>query len=195
MAQVKTSIRILAPALVLAALLAPAVGRSPAGTAASPGIGATPTGDGEAEVPPASPVTEATPASPLPSPDSANPTGDLIEVSIDRQELTAWRDGAVVHRFRVSTGREGYETPTGRFKVRAKYERAWSRKWKVWMPYTLNFFQNYNIHELPHRPGSRTRIGASRLGTPDSHGCVRVGIGDAKLLYDWARIGTPVWIH
>ena len=28
-----------------------------------------------------------------------------------------------------------------------------------------------------------------------SHGCVNMFIGDAKRVYDWASIGTPVWVH
>ena len=32
----------------------------------------------------------------------------------------------------------------------------------------------------------------SHLGKPASHGCVRLGIGPAKELYDWAPIGTRV---
>jgi lipoprotein-anchoring transpeptidase ErfK/SrfK len=190
---VKTSIRITIGAVALAAALAPMLTRSPQAVVARPASAdvpaTTPTGDGEAEVPPASPVTEAL------NPDPEHPSGDVIEVSIDRQRLIAWRDGVAEYLFTVSTGRPGYETPTGHFRIRAKYLKGWSRKWQVVMPYTLNFFQNYNFHELPHRPGSKVRIGASRLGTPDSHGCVRVGVGDAKLLYEWARVGTPVWIH
>lgn len=32
------------------------------------------------------------------------------------------------------------------------------------------------------------------LGKPASHGCVRLGVGPAKLLYDWTEIGTKVII-
>lgn len=190
----KTSIRIATGSAALVLALAPMLGGSRQAVVArpsGPGIWqTTPTGDGEADVPPASPVTEA-----RRNPDPDHPTGDLIEVSIEAQRLTAWRDGTAVYMFTVSTGRPGYETPTGHFRVRAKVRNGWSRTWKVVMPYTLNFFENYNVHELPHRPGSRVRIGASRLGLPDSHGCVRLGIGDARLLWEWARVGTPVWIH
>ena len=133
---------------------------------------------------------------PVPTnPDKRNPTGALIEVSIAKQRLTAWRDGRVVYRFIISTGREGYETPPGHYKILEKYENRWSRKWSVWMPYAMRWYQGYFIHQLPHKDGSSYNIGASKLGKPDSHGCVRVDVGDAETLFRWTKIGTPVWVH
>jgi len=129
------------------------------------------------------------------NPDPLHRTGDLIEVSIAKQRLTAWHEGHVVHRFKISTGRPGYDTPTGHYKVIVKISNAWSRKWSVWMPWAMNWHGNYFIHQLPHKDGSSVNIGASRLGHPDSHGCVRVGVGNAETLFHWASVGTPVWVH
>ncbi|MGH2794993.1 MAG: L,D-transpeptidase family protein [Actinomycetota bacterium] len=129
------------------------------------------------------------------NPDPENPTGRLIEVSIKRQRLTAWRDGKIVYRFVISTGRRGYETPPGHYKILEKYKNRWSRKWSVWMPYAMRFFEGYFIHQLPHKDGSTYNIGATKLGMPDSHGCVRVDVGDAKQLFEWTKVGTPVWVH
>jgi len=158
----------------------------------------------------AEPVTSATaPASPPPTqaslethprpamsnPDPLHSQGRLIEVSIPRQMLTAWRDGHIMARFTISTGRPGYETPTGNYNIIAKNPNAWSRKWKVWMPWAMNWHGNYFIHQLPHYPGSTVNIGASKLGTPASHGCIRVNVGDAEWLFHWTATGTPVWVH
>jgi lipoprotein-anchoring transpeptidase ErfK/SrfK len=129
------------------------------------------------------------------NPDPLHRTGDLLEVSIARQTLTVWRDGRVQFRFVISTGRPGYETPTGHYKVLNKAETWWSRQWSVWMPWALRWHGSYFFHQLPHKPGSSVNIGATKLGTPDSHGCIRVNVGDAELLYKWTAVGTPVWIH
>ena len=129
------------------------------------------------------------------NPDPKNPAGDLIEISIAKQRLTAWRDGRVVYRFVISTGRAGYETPPGHYKILEKYENRWSRKWSVWMPFAMRWYQGYFIHQLPHKDGSSYNIGASKLGKPDSHGCVRVDVGDAETLFRWTKVGTPVWVH
>lgn len=129
------------------------------------------------------------------NPDQLNPTGMLIEVSIAKQRFTAWNNGRVFMTGLVSTGMPGYDTPTGHFHVIFKMENAWSAKWGVVMPWALNIHGNYFIHQLTHYPNSTVNIGASKLGTAASHGCVRVGIPNAELLYHWAHVGTPVWIH
>lgn len=143
-----------------------------------------------------SPATPEPPAVPRPvNPDPMNPTGSVIEVSIERQRLIAWSDGVAVHTFVISTGRKGYETPPGHYKILEKYKNRWSRKWSVWMPFAMRFFEGYFIHQLPHKDGSSVNIGASKLGKPDSHGCVRVDVGDAERLFNWTKAGTVVWVH
>lgn len=130
-----------------------------------------------------------------PALDPARTAGKVIEISIAQQVLTAWQDGVVVMRFKISTGRPGYRTPKGVFSVRAKGLRWWSRKWSVWMPYAMNFYSNYNLHGLPYASDPTRLIGASQLGRPASHGCVRIGPDDARALYQWTPLRTPVWIH
>lgn len=129
------------------------------------------------------------------NPDPMNLAGMLIEVSIAKQRLTAWKDGVVFMSTPISTGMPGYDTPPGRFHVIVKDLNAWSAKWGVVMPWALNIHGNYFIHQVTHYPGSTVNIGESSLGHPVSHGCVRVGTGAAERLYNWARVGTPVWIH
>lgn len=51
----------------------------------------------------------------------------------------------------------------------------------------------YGIHELPEWPGGY-KEGKSHLGRPVSHGCVRLGVGSAEWLFNWADIGTEVII-
>jgi lipoprotein-anchoring transpeptidase ErfK/SrfK len=122
-------------------------------------------------------------------------TGMLIEISIAKQRLTAWKNGIVFMSTPISTGMPGYDTPPGHFRVIFKTPNAWSAKWGVVMPWALNIHGNYFIHQVTHYPGSSVNIGESKLGTPASHGCVRVGTSAAERLYNWARVGTPVWIH
>lgn len=129
------------------------------------------------------------------NPDPKHPFGDTIEVSIADQRLTAWRNGVIVYKFKISTAKPGYNTPKGHFKIKLKARRYWSRQWQVWMPDALLFHGSYFIHSLPYASDPNARLGANRLGFADSHGCVRVGIEDSKLLYEWASVGTPVWVH
>jgi lipoprotein-anchoring transpeptidase ErfK/SrfK len=53
---------------------------------------------------------------------------------------------------------------------------------------------SFGIHELPEWPDG-DKNGANDLGSPVSHGCVRLGIGPAERVYNWAEIGTPVVVY
>ena len=121
--------------------------------------------------------------------------GKLIEVSVARQELIAWRDGRVVERLAISTGRAGHDTPTGTFRIYGKLERGYSRIYDVEMPWMLAFSGNFTIHQVTPAADGNGWNDRHKLGSPASAGCVRVDVGDAEGLYRWAPVGTPVWIH
>lgn len=119
----------------------------------------------------------------------------VIEINLSSQTFSRWENGNKIDQNLVSTGKRGHQTPTGIFSVRTKIDIAWSRKYKLYMPYWMDFSgTGYGIHELPiFRNG--VREGESHLGTPVSHGCVRLGVGPAEIIYNWADVGTPVVIH
>ena len=120
--------------------------------------------------------------------------GKYIDVSISKQLMTVFENGTQVNQFKVSTGKVGMPTPLGEYKVQRKETNHWSVKYKLWMPYSMNFTGGYYIHELPYWTNGY-REGESHLGIRVSHGCVRLGIGPAKYVFDWAEIGTPIYIH
>jgi lipoprotein-anchoring transpeptidase ErfK/SrfK len=96
----------------------------------------------------------------------------------------------------ISSGKRGMDTPKGSFQIRNKFPRAWSKKYGLFMPYWMAIVPSgqFGIHELPEWPGGY-KEGQNHLGTPVSHGCVRLGVGPAKIVYDWAEIGTAVIVH
>lgn len=117
-----------------------------------------------------------------------------VSISIAKQELTYYMGNAAVATHAVSTGRPGYRTPIGTFAILDKKPRAWSTSAKLWMPYWMPFITTkYGLHELPEWPGGK-KEGANQLGKPVSGGCVRLGVGAAKELYDWVEVGTEVTI-
>jgi len=132
-----------------------------------------------------------------------------IVVSMRKQEATLFRGGNEVTTARVSTGREGYGTPTGRFRVIRKdidhrsglygdYVDAGGRIVRpnvdvrrtpkprgarfvgASMPFFLEFKPGYGLH-AGHLPGY-----------PASHGCVRLSYWKARQFYNAARVGTPI---
>ena len=86
-------------------------------------------------------------------------------------------------------------TPTGKFKIINKQEKAWSKKYGLWMPYWLGLNANgIGIHELPIWPNGY-REGENHLGRAVSHGCIRLGLGAASYIYNRVSIGTLVLIN
>jgi len=118
-----------------------------------------------------------------------------IEINTDSQQLSYFLGGVRMETFIVSTGKPSMQTPKGHFEVDGKNLKAWSANYGLWMPYWMSLSNGYfGIHELPEWPNGY-KEGADHLGKPVSHGCIRLGIGDAEFLYNWAGIGTEVFIY
>lgn len=130
-----------------------------------------------------------------PTSSSTHPLKKEIDVKLSTQQLSLVLGGVTIATYQISSGKKGMATPTGEFTVLSKNPRAWSRSAKLWMPWWMSFsVKGYGLHELPEWPGGK-KEGAAHLGKPVSHGCVRLGIGPAKTLYDWAPIGTKIVIQ
>jgi len=119
--------------------------------------------------------------------------GKYVDVNLAAQKLCTVDGNTVLSCYTVSSGKASMPTPKGTFHVQNKSPRAWS-SYGLWMPYWQAFNGPYGLHELPEWPNGY-KEGQDHLGTPVSHGCVRLGIGDAASLYNWTEIGTPVYIH
>jgi len=122
-----------------------------------------------------------------------------IEVVLSKQQLRYYLGDMMLGAATVSTGKKGMPTPLGEYRIINKSDRAWSRIAKLWMPHWMGLGGEgirdgkYGIHELPEWPGGR-KEGQDHLGMPVSGGCIRLGIGEAKKLYDWTPIGTKIII-
>lgn len=118
-----------------------------------------------------------------------------IEVSIKSQKLAYYLGDVRLGEYPVSTGKKSTPTPKGEFEVRNKLLRPKSQAYKVYMPYWLGLnAAGIGIHELPEW-GKNQKEPATSLGTPASHGCIRLGVGPAKIIYDFAEPGTKVKIY
>lgn len=122
--------------------------------------------------------------------------GKYIDVNLENQTLATFEDGKLLDVYLISSGRRGMETPRGTFKIHNKAARPWSKTYGLYMPYWMAITADgkFGIHELPEWP-SGYKEGANHLGTPISHGCIRLGIDAAKTVWDWANVGTAVIVH
>jgi lipoprotein-anchoring transpeptidase ErfK/SrfK len=118
-----------------------------------------------------------------PTPRTKGGAGARTEVLLDRQVTLFVVDDRVVRVLNVSSGKPGYETPTGRYRIERKYTKDWSVPYEVWLPWASYFVGGVAFHESPDVPAY-----------PASHGCVRVPAGDMKWLFDRIPVGTPVTV-
>jgi DNA-binding transcriptional regulator YdaS (Cro superfamily) len=146
-----------------------------------------------------------------------------LELSIDDQLLRVVRDRRTVRTFAVSTAERGagfaegsFQTPYGHFEIAGKIGEGMPihtvfkgrKPIAVWSPdhpddgdliltrilrirgldpENSNTWQRYiYLHGTNHEES---------LGTPTSHGCVRMGNRDIIELFDMIPIQTPLFIH
>lgn len=120
-----------------------------------------------------------------------------IVVNLSQQRLYAYQGGQLVYDFVISSGAAPYYTRTGTFQVQSKFPNAYGSAWNIWMPYWMGIYwagsSENGIHALPVLSNGQTLWGGY-LGRPVSYGCVVVGTYEAKLLFEWTPLGTPVQI-
>jgi tetratricopeptide (TPR) repeat protein len=121
-----------------------------------------------------------------------------IEINLSTQRFYAWQGDQLVYKFLTSTGLPSRATAAGHFKVQSKIPNAYSSIWRLHMPYWLGIYYvgrvENGIHALPIRPDGTVMWGGL-LGQRASYGCIILSTQAARLIYEWAEIGTPVHIH
>ena len=118
---------------------------------------------------------EPNPASTTIQPRKAAVPDILIAINKPTQRMTVTVNGHVRYRWRVSTGATKYSTPAGSYTPFRMERMHYSREWdNAGMPHSIFFSsRGHAIHGSNH-PG---------LGTPASHGCVRLSLGNAATLF------------
>jgi hypothetical protein len=101
-----------------------------------------------------------------------------VEITVDKnaQLMTVAVDGVARYQWPVSTGNPSHETPNGTFRTFRMEEDHFSKEFDdAPMPHSIFFTK---IGHAIHGTDSE-----SRLGTPVSHGCVRLSRANASTLY------------
>jgi lipoprotein-anchoring transpeptidase ErfK/SrfK len=111
-----------------------------------------------------------------------------IEVDLSDQTLKYYEGGRKLNEHLISSGLTG-ATPVGTFTVNKKSVAtlmAGPDYYLPGVPYVMSFLGPYTIHGTYWH---------NNFGHPMSHGCVNMYTPHAKVLYEWADLGTPVVIH
>ena len=138
------------------------------------------------------------PVAPPPVPADAPTWGRWIDVNLTQQLLVAYEGRDVSRVIVTTTGMAGWETPPGFYQVlwRVANETMESGAIGAEHFYKLEhvLFTQYftDVGHAIHYAWWRT---PQTIGRPGSHGCLNTLLDDARFLWDWATIGTPVYVH
>ena len=106
------------------------------------------------------------------------PADAAVLVTIDKstQRMTVEVDNALRWIWPVSTGQLGHDTPSGRYTAFRMEADHFSKEWDdAPMPHSIFFSQTgHAIHGY---------LSTRRIGSPASHGCVRLEPANAARLY------------
>jgi lipoprotein-anchoring transpeptidase ErfK/SrfK len=142
------------------------------------------------------------PALPAPPEGAAGLTGRWLDVNLTHQVVVAYQGSTAVYSARMSTGRAGWETPAGTFRVQRRVAKetmssstlsGLGRELASYKIDNVRWTQYFSddgkaLHENYWKP-------RDQIGVPSSHGCVGLAAEDAKFLWDFASVGTPISIH
>jgi lipoprotein-anchoring transpeptidase ErfK/SrfK len=99
----------------------------------------------------------------------------VVQIDKSSQRMSVSVDGVQRYDWPISTGRDGYGTPSGTFHPQSMRRSYFSRKYyNAPMPHAIFFYYGFAIH------GTND---ISRLGLPASHGCVRLHPANAATLF------------
>ncbi len=138
------------------------------------------------------------PVAPTPIPDDAPAFGKWIDVNLTQQLMVAYEDRNPVHTCLMTSGVPGWATPTGTYQilVRVANETMTSGAIGAEHFYKLEdvLYTQYftDLGHAIHYAWWRT---PETIGRPGSHGCLNLLMDDSRFYWNWAEIGTVVFIH
>ncbi len=99
----------------------------------------------------------------------------VARVDLSSQTMHVKVNGRTYARWKISSGRKGFRTPTGTWRAKWSTKMHYSRKYDYSpMPYSVFYHRGYAVHGTNY---------VRRLGRPASHGCIRLHSANARKFY------------
>lgn len=129
-------------------------------------------------------------------PYQAAPGEKWLDINLGNNSVTAYEGATVVHGpVAIVPGSPGHETVTGLYNVYLKYQAQDMGCTPDWpycakgVPWVTYWTGSYAFHGAPWQDS----FGWS--GPGGSHGCINMPVEEARWVYQWSEIGTPVMSH
>jgi len=124
-----------------------------------------------------------------------------VLVDLSDRRVYVYRQNTVIASYPIGVGKKGWETPTGTFEVIHMQEYpAWqhpitgkvfpaganSPLGERWIGFLKDGLNEIGFHGTPN---------SELVGSPVSHGCLRMRNADVRLLYEQVSLGVPVQVR
>jgi lipoprotein-anchoring transpeptidase ErfK/SrfK len=161
-------------ALAALAISAPAMAQTVVATAAS-STQSTSGADLPVQSAPAPPKAESPAKAAAPAAPPKPATTLAVDINLTSQRLSVSENGKAFGSWAISSGREGYRSPTGTFRPIWSSKMWYSKKYdNAPMPHAVFFTGGVALHATQ---------ATGMLGRPASHGCIRQSPSNAETLY------------
>jgi lipoprotein-anchoring transpeptidase ErfK/SrfK len=128
--------------------------------------------------------------------DFSNSADFRIEVDLSRQKVLIYYKDKLLKEWICSGGIEEKPTPKGEFKTTEKGEYFWNPRYNMGGYYWIRFYKDYLFHSVPFdKNNNMIQEEYNKLGTPASHGCIRLEVENARWLYEKLPPGVKVIIY
>ncbi|NJN09142.1 MAG: L,D-transpeptidase [Richelia sp. SL_2_1] len=124
-----------------------------------------------------------------------------VVVDLGDRRAYVYRQNTVIASYPIGVGKKGWETPTGTFEVlHMQHYPAWkhpitgkvfaagpnSPLGERWIGFWSDGHNEIGFHGTPE---------SDLVGSPVSHGCLRMRNSDVRLLYEQIDLGVPVEVR
>ena len=128
------------------------------------------------------------------TPAQATKTSRNIVVNLSEQREYLFENGQVVDSFLISSGKDGFSSHTGSFRITAKLtsQNMGNRD----LTQAPNYFTE-GVPDVMYYNGDEALHGAywhNNFGNVMSHGCINMPLDKAAQVFDWAPMGTEVTV-
>jgi len=128
--------------------------------------------------------------------DFSNSDDFRIEVDLTKQKVFVYYKDNMIREMICSGGADQSPTPQGEFETSDKIKYSWVERFDVGAFYWTRFYKKYLFHSVPFDKNREMIIEEyEKLGSPASHGCIRLKLEEAKWLYEKLPSGVKVIIY
>lgn len=125
-----------------------------------------------------------------------NITFKHILIDISDQTMYRFEGNTLLDSSPLVSGKPGFDTVRGKYAIFAKQRNTYlvspfqGISYRVFVNYWMPFYSGYGIHDAPWR----SEFGGNIYTYNGSHGCANTPPEYARLMFEWAEIGTTVQV-